>query len=120
MLISSTLDGEVAISVPQRALAFMISYDRIQDSAGPVQKPEGPGKVVYVYRYIDDDAKLDYRETLLSDIERQGNTLSLRSLLEPAALREIFGSSSATENSGAAKQDKVNATGNPNPDQRLH
>ena len=45
---------------------------------------------------------------------------SLRSLLEPATLREIFGSSSATENSGAAKQDKVNATGNPNPDQRLH
>jgi hypothetical protein len=92
--VDSTLDGEVAISVAQHALAFVISYDRIQDSAGPVQKPEGPGKVVYVCRYVNDEAKLDYREMLVTDVEKRFGKLSLPSLLEPAALREVFANSS--------------------------
>lgn len=93
--VDSTLEGEVAISVPQHALAFVISYDRIQDSAGPVQKPEGPGKVVYVYGDVNDEAKLDYREMLVTDVEKRFGKLSLPSLLEPSALREIFANSSA-------------------------
>lgn len=92
--VDSMLDGEVAISVTQHALAFVISYEHIQDSVGPVRKPDGP-EVVYVYRHIDDEAKLDYREMLLSDVEKRFGKLSPPSLLEPDALREIFASSSA-------------------------
>ena len=104
--VDSTLDGEVAISVPQHALAFVVSYDRIQDFAGPIQKPEGPGKVVYVYRHIDDDAKLDYREMLLSDVEKRSGKLSLPSLLEPDALREIFASPSANYEQRGCRQEQ--------------
>lgn len=89
--VDSTLAGEVAISEPEHALAFVISYDRIQEFAGPVQKPEGPGKVVYVYRDVNDEAKLDCREMPLSEVERRFGKLSLHSLLEPRALKEIFG-----------------------------
>jgi hypothetical protein len=89
--VDSTLHGEVAVKGIQHALAFVISYDRIQDFAGPVQKPEGPGEVVYIYRDVNDEAKLDYREMPLRDVERRFGKVSLRSLLEPAALREIFG-----------------------------
>ena len=87
----SALQGEVVVNEREHALAFVISYDRIQAFAGPVQKPEGPEKVVYVYRRVNDEAQLDYREMLLSDVEKRFGKLSLRSLLEPAALQEIFG-----------------------------
>lgn len=90
----SSLHGEVVVSAPQHALAFVISYEHIQDSAGPVQKPDGP-EVVYVYRHLDDETKLDYREMLLSDVEKRFGKLSPANLLEPDVLREIFASSSA-------------------------
>ncbi len=93
--VDSTLDGEVAVNESEHALAFVISYnlDRFWDFSAPGQKPVSPGKVVYIYRNVDYEEKMDYREILLSDIERRGNRLSLKSLLEPAALREIFGGS---------------------------
>jgi hypothetical protein len=60
---------------------------------GQVQKPGGPGKVVYVYRHVNDETRLDYREMLFSEVENHSGKLFLRSLLEPAALQEIFGAS---------------------------
>lgn len=89
--VDSTLDGQVVVNQREHALAFVISYDRIQDFAGTVQKPDSLGKVVYVYRGANDEAKLDYREMLLGDVERRFGKLSLHNLLEPAALQEIFG-----------------------------
>jgi hypothetical protein len=50
------------VSESEHALAFVISYEPIQKFAGPVQKPGGPGKVVYVYRHVNDETRLDYRE----------------------------------------------------------
>jgi hypothetical protein len=91
--VDSALSGEVAVNEREHALAFVISYEHIQELAGPLQKPEGPGKVVYVYRHLNDEAKLDYREMLYSDVERRFGKLSLPSLLEPAALEKIFGTS---------------------------
>jgi hypothetical protein len=88
--VDSTLQGEIAVNEREHALVFVISYDHIQDFEEPVQKPEGPGKVVYVYRHVNDETKLEYREMLLSDVEKRFGKVPLRSLLEPAALREIF------------------------------
>lgn len=87
----SSVRGEVAVNEREHALTFVVSYDRIQDFEGPVQKPDGPGEVVYVYRDVSDEAKLDYREMLLSDVEKRFGKVPLRSLLEPATLDEIFG-----------------------------
>ena len=58
-----------------------------------MQRPDGPAGVVYVYRDVNDEAKLDYREVLLSEVEKRFGKVPLRSLLEPSALREIFGGS---------------------------
>jgi hypothetical protein len=88
--VDSTLQGELTVSENEHALAFVISYEHIQKFAGPVQKPEGPGEVVYVYRHVNDEATLDYREMLFSEVEKRSGKLSLRTLLEPAALQEIF------------------------------
>ena len=38
--VDSALQGEVVVNEREHALAFVISYDRIQAFAGPVQKPE--------------------------------------------------------------------------------
>jgi len=92
--VDSSLRGDIAVNQREHALAFVISYDRFKDVEGPVQKPEDPGDVVYVYRDVDDEAKLDYREILLSDVERRFGKLSLPRLLEPVALQEIFGGTS--------------------------
>jgi hypothetical protein len=100
--VDSALYGEVAVNESEHALAFVISYENIQQFLGPVRKPDGPGKVVYVYRHVNDEAKLDYREMLFSDAERHFSKPSLRSLLEPAALHEIF---AASPNHGNANED---------------
>jgi hypothetical protein len=92
-MVDSSLEGEIAFNHREHALAFVIdydSYDRFRGSSGLVQKPVNPGKVVYVYRYVNDEAKLDYREMLVSDVEKRFGKLSLRALLEPTVLEEIF------------------------------
>jgi hypothetical protein len=91
--VDSTLQGELAVSDSEHALAFVISYKPIQKFAGPVQKPGGPGKVVYVYRHVNDETRLDYREMLFSEVEKRFGKLSWCRLLEPVALQEIFGAS---------------------------
>ncbi len=75
------------------ASVLAISYEHIQDFEGPVQKPDGSATVTYIYRDVNDEAKLDYREVLLSELEKRFGKVPLRSLLEPSALREIFGES---------------------------
>ncbi len=46
--------------------------------------------MVYVYRHVDDEAKLEYREMLLSEVEARFGQAPLRNLLEPAALQQRF------------------------------
>ena len=86
----SSVVGEVATSAQEHALAFVISYDAIQEFPGDLKTPPGPGKVVYIYRHVDNEATLEYRELLLSDIEARFGNLPLRSLLEPEKLQQIF------------------------------
>ncbi len=88
--VDSSVVGDVVTSAQEHALAFVISYDAIQDFPGDLKAPPGPGKVVYVYRHVDNEATLEYRELLLSDIEARFGNLRLRSLLEPERLQQIF------------------------------
>jgi hypothetical protein len=86
---SSLVEG-VAVDDRSDALAFTISLESIQEFPGDEQRPSGPARVVYVYRHVRDDARLEYREILWSDVEARFGKVSLQKLLEPAALEAIF------------------------------
>jgi hypothetical protein len=88
--VDSDVSHEIAVNAGEHALAFLVSYRGMRNPEESVQKPQGPGEVVYVYRDVNDESKLDYREMLLSDVEKRFGKVPLRSLLEPAALQEIF------------------------------
>lgn len=87
----SALEGEVATNEKEQALAFVISYEQIQLVQGDVQKPSGPKGVLYVYRRIEDEAKMEYREMPLSDAKARFGDLSLSNFLQPEVLQKIFG-----------------------------
>ena len=86
----SSLGGAVAANEKERALAFVISYEQIQMAQGDVQKPSGPKEVLYVYREVGDEAKMEYREMLLGDPKAQFGGVPLQNLLEPELLQKIF------------------------------
>ena len=86
----SALQGEVATNEKEQALAFVISYGQIQLVQEDMQKPSGPGDVLYVYRGVGDQAKMEYREILLDDAKAPLGYLSLQDLLQPGVLQEIF------------------------------
>ena len=87
----SSLGGAVAANEKEQALAFVISYEQIQMVQGEVQKPSGPKDVLYVYRGIGDEAKMEYREMLLGDAKARFGDVPLQNLLEPETLQKIFG-----------------------------
>jgi hypothetical protein len=86
----SSLVGEVVTNIQEHALAFVISYDPIQEFPADLQTPMSPGKVLYVYRHVDDEARLEYRELPLSDVEAQFGRVPLGNLLEPEKLQQFF------------------------------
>jgi hypothetical protein len=91
----SEVQGPVATSDKEAALAFLISYQQIQMAAGELQKPSGPKDVLYVYRRVNDEAKMEYRELLLSDAKARFDDVTLQKLLQPEVLRKIFTADSA-------------------------
>lgn len=86
----SALEGKVATNEKEQALAFVISYEQIQYVQGDVQKPSGPKEVLYVYRGVGSEAKLEYRELLLSDAKARYGDFALEGLLQPEVLAKIF------------------------------
>jgi hypothetical protein len=86
----SSLAGEVISDQREQALAFVISYTQIQVFSRD-QKPSGPAEVVYVYRHVNDEAKMEYREMLWSDVKAKAGDVALERLLEPSILEKIFG-----------------------------
>jgi hypothetical protein len=86
----SELQGEVAASEAEATVAFLISYEQIQRVQGKVQKPSGPKDVLYVYRRVNDEAKMEYREMLLEDAQARFGTNNLQSLIQPEILQKIF------------------------------
>jgi hypothetical protein len=85
----SSLGGEVISDQREQALAFVISYKQIQVFGGD-QKPSGPAEVVYVYRHVNDEAKMEYREMLWSDVKAKAGEVALEKLVEPEILEKIF------------------------------
>ncbi|MGB8474220.1 MAG: hypothetical protein WCE61_09065 [Candidatus Acidiferrum sp.] len=86
----SDIKGNIVTDDREHALAFVVSYD-IQGYGQSEDKPGGPSEVVYVYRYVNDEAKLEYREMLWSDVKARAGDVKLENLVEPATLEKIFG-----------------------------
>jgi len=91
----SSLQGPVATNHADSAVAFLISYEQIQLVQGDMQKPSGPKDVLYVYRGVKDEAKMEYREMLLEDARVRFGTSQLPDLVQPEILQKIFAAASA-------------------------
>ncbi len=91
----SALQEEVATNEAEAAIAFLISYEQIQLVAGDVQKPSGPKDVLYVYRRVDDEAKMEYREMLLEDAKARFGTAKLQDFVQAEILQKIFAEAAA-------------------------
>ncbi len=85
----SSIEGKVVTDDKEHAIAFVVSYEQ-QGFGQDEKKPAGPKEVVYVYRYVNDDAKMEYREMLWSDVKAKVGDVSLEKLVEPAVLEKIF------------------------------
>jgi hypothetical protein len=85
----SSLSGKIAIDDREHALAFVISYD-LQGYGQDDNKPGGPPEVVYVYRHVNDETKMEYREMLWDDVRARAGNVPPERLVEPAVLEKIF------------------------------
>jgi hypothetical protein len=85
----SDLAGKIALDEREHAIAFVISYE-LQGFGQDEKKPSGPSQVIYVYRYVNDEAKVEYRELLPEDLKSQVGDLSLQELIEPDRLDVLF------------------------------
>jgi hypothetical protein len=86
----SSIEGKVATDDREHAAAFVVSYEQ-QGFRQDEKKPGGPAQVVYVYRRVNDEAKIEYREMLWSDVKAKVGEVALEKLVEPAMLEKIFG-----------------------------
>jgi hypothetical protein len=91
----SALQEEVATNEAEAAVAFLISYEQIQLVAGDVQKPSGPKDVLYVYRRVDDEAKMEYREMLLANAKARFGISKLQDFVQAEILQKIFAEAAA-------------------------
>jgi outer membrane lipopolysaccharide assembly protein LptE/RlpB len=89
-MFDSSLEGKVVTDDREHALAFVISYE-LQGFGQDEQKPGGPAQVVYVYRHVNEEAKMEYREMLWSELRERAGNVPLERLVEPAILEKIFG-----------------------------
>jgi hypothetical protein len=89
----SSLEGKVVTDDREHAVAFIISYD-LEGYGQSDDKPGGPSEVVYVYRHVNDEAKMEYREMLWSDVKERVGNVPLARLVEPSILEKIFGQES--------------------------
>lgn len=88
-MFDSSLSGKVAMDDREHALALVISYD-LQGYGQDDNKPGGPPEVVYVYRYVNDEAKMEYREMLWDQVRARVGNIPLERLVEPRTLEKIF------------------------------
>jgi hypothetical protein len=87
----SELSSDVKTNEAEHALAFVISYEQIQDYPNDEAKPSGPKEVVYVYRHVNDEKKMEWREMLWSDVKAKAGDVSLGRLLDRLILEKILG-----------------------------
>ncbi|HXY24483.1 MAG TPA: hypothetical protein VEI73_07510 [Candidatus Acidoferrum sp.] len=86
----SDLQGPVVTNDADAAVAFLISYEQIQLAQGDVQKPSGPKDILYVYRRVDNESKMQTREMTVADAKTRFGDVPLRQLLQPEILQKIF------------------------------
>ena len=86
----SSLEGKVITDDREHAMAFVISYE-LQGFGQDEHKPAGPSEVVYVYRHVNDESKMECREMLWSDVKAKVGDVSLERLVEPAIIEKLFG-----------------------------
>ncbi|HVS88541.1 MAG TPA: hypothetical protein VHF01_10030 [Candidatus Acidoferrum sp.] len=79
------MTGEVATVAGEEALACVISYEQ-RAFPGEIRKPSGPKNVLYVYRHVNDEAKMEYREMPLTDAKERFGDVPLQKLLEQKTL----------------------------------
>ena len=89
-LVESDVGDNVATNEAEHALAFVISYEQWQRYPDDEQKPSGPQRVLYVYRHVDDESKLEFREMLLAEAKAKFGEDRPEKLLEASTLRKIF------------------------------
>jgi hypothetical protein len=92
----SDLKSQIVTDTREDAMAFVISYE-LQGYGQGEEKPSGPAKVLYVYRHVNDDAKLECREILMEDAKARYGAVSLEQLVQPEMLEKIFNSDSANK-----------------------
>jgi hypothetical protein len=85
----SSIEGKVATDDREHAAAFVVSYE-LQGYGQDEKKPGGPAKVVYVYKHVNDEAKIEYREMSWDDVRARAGNVPLEKLVEPAVLEKIF------------------------------
>jgi hypothetical protein len=98
----SSVEDKVVTDDREHALAFVISYE-LQGYGQADDKPDGPTHVVYVYRHVNDEAKMEYREMLWSEVKARAGDVPLERLVEPPMIEKIFaeaGKASANKDSG--------------------
>lgn len=112
----SALTGRIALDGREHAIAFVISYE-LQGFGQDEKKPSGPSQVTYVYRYANDEAKVEYRELLPEDLKAQFGDVSLQDLLGPDRLDALF-----QKSAGPQARRKFNSTraGVPTAQRKLH
>jgi hypothetical protein len=86
----SELEGDVKTNPAEQALAFVISYEQIQQYPNDDAKPSGPKEVVYVYRHVNDESKMEYREMLWSEVRERAGNVPLERLVEREMLDKII------------------------------
>ncbi|MGB6599424.1 MAG: hypothetical protein WA829_09155 [Candidatus Acidiferrum sp.] len=92
----SAVEGKVATDDREHAMAFVISYE-VQGYGQDEHKPGGPAEVVYVCRYVNDEAKMEYREMLWSEVKALAGDAPIERLVEPPMLDKIFGGESKVQ-----------------------
>ena len=86
----SSLEGKVVTDDREHAMAFVVSYE-LQGYGQDENKPSGPSEVVYVYRHVNDEAKMEYHEMSWSDVRARAGNVPIERLVEPSILDKIFG-----------------------------
>jgi hypothetical protein len=92
----SELVSEIVTDNREHAIAFVISYE-LQGYGQSKEKPSGPAYVFYVYRHVNDEAKLEYREISTDEMIGRYGPVSLEQLVQPEKLEKIFNSDSASK-----------------------
>ena len=64
---------------------YNISYE-LQGYGQSDEKLGGPPEVVYVYRHVNDEAKMEYREMLRSEVRKRVGNVPVARLIEPTIL----------------------------------